>query len=83
MPESRRGLESLAAMYHRSCGPVFSAAMERGVRRVAEGLSEILFERIPASEWGELDPMGMLFQNMNTPEDYAEARRRIEDLASP
>jgi molybdopterin-guanine dinucleotide biosynthesis protein A len=81
--ESRRGLEPLAAMYHRSCGPVFSAAMERDVRRVAEGLSEILFERISASEWGELDPMGMLYQNMNTPEDYAETRRRIEDLASP
>lgn len=83
VPESRRGLEPLAAMYHQSCGAALTAAVERGVRRVTEGLSEILFERVSAAEWRELDPMGSLFENMNTPEDYAEARRRIEDLASP
>jgi molybdopterin-guanine dinucleotide biosynthesis protein A len=83
VPESRRGLEPLAAMYHQSCGTVLTAAVERGVRRVTEGLSEILFERISAVEWQSLDPMGALFENMNTPEDYAEARRRIGGLTSP
>ena len=83
VPESRRGLEPLAAMYHESCGAALTAAVERGVRRVTEGLSEILFERVSMAEWQELDPTGALFENMNTPEDYAEARRRIEDLASP
>ena len=83
VPETRRGLEPLAGMYHQSCGRVLTGAVERGVRRVTEGLSEILFERVSAAEWRELDPMGTLFENMNTPEDYAEARRRIEDLASP
>ena len=39
VPESRRGLEPLAAMYHRSCGAALIAAVERGVRRVTEGLS--------------------------------------------
>jgi hypothetical protein len=33
-------------------------------------------------EWQELDPTGALFENMNTLEDYAEARRRIEGLPS-
>jgi hypothetical protein len=58
------------------------AAVKRGVRRVTEGLSEILFERVSAAEWRALDSVGALFENMNTPEDYAEAKRRIEDLAS-
>jgi hypothetical protein len=33
-------------------------------------------------EWMGLDPAGMLFENMNTPEDYAEALRRIERAAT-
>jgi molybdopterin-guanine dinucleotide biosynthesis protein A len=83
VPESRRGLEPMAAMYHRSCSAALAAAVERGVRRVTEGLSEIWFERVSALQWRELDPTGALFENMNTPEDYAEARRRIGDIAAP
>lgn len=82
VPESERGLEPLAAMYHQNCAATLTAAVERGVRRVTEGLSEILFERVSMSEWRKLDPMDTLFENMNTPEDYAEARRRMGDFAS-
>ncbi len=82
VPESSRGLEPLAAMYRQSCGATLTAAVERGVRRVTEGLSELMFERVSASEWQELDPMGTLFENVNTPKDYAEARRRIGGFAS-
>jgi molybdopterin-guanine dinucleotide biosynthesis protein A len=82
VPESRKGLEPLAAIYHRSCGEALAAAIDRGVRRVSEGLREILFERVPSVEWMGLDPAGMLFENMNTPEDYAEALRRIERAAT-
>jgi molybdopterin-guanine dinucleotide biosynthesis protein A len=78
VPESRRGLEPLAAMYHRACAAALTAAVERGVRRVTEGLAEILVERVRAAEWQGLDPSGRLFDNMNTPEDYEEARVRIE-----
>jgi molybdopterin-guanine dinucleotide biosynthesis protein A len=78
VPESRRGLEPLAALYHRACAAALTAAVERGVRRVTEALSEILVERVRAAEWQGLDPSGRLFDNMNTPEDYEEARVRIE-----
>jgi molybdenum cofactor guanylyltransferase len=83
VPESSRGLEPLAAMYHQNCAATLTAAVERGVRRVTEGLSELIFERISASDWRGLDPMGTFFENVNTPEDYAKARRRIGDFASP
>jgi molybdenum cofactor guanylyltransferase len=78
VPESRRGLEPLAALYHRACAAALTAAVERGVRRVTEGLAEILVERVRAAEWQGIDPSGTLFDNMNTPEDYEEARGRIE-----
>ena len=79
VPESSRGLEPLAAMYHRSCGASLVSTVQKGVRRVTEGLSQIQFERIRAAEWREIDPEGLLFENMNTLGDYAEARRRIDD----
>jgi molybdopterin-guanine dinucleotide biosynthesis protein A len=78
VPESRRGLEPLAALYHRACAAALTAALERGVRRVTDGLAEVLVERVRAAEWQGLDPSGRLFDNMNTLEDYKEARGRIE-----
>ena len=78
VPESRGGLEPLAAMYHRACAEALTAAVKRGVRRVTDGLAEILVERVRAAEWQRLDPSGRLFENMNTPEDYEEAQGRIE-----
>lgn len=82
-PESQRGLEPLAALYHRACRETLTAAVEKGVRRVSEGLAEVLVERVRASEWEALNLPGRLFDNMNTPEDYEEARRHIEKLARP
>ena len=77
VPESRRGLEPLAAVYRKDCAPAFSTALERGVRRVSEALGEIFFEKVTAGQWHELGSADTLFQNMNTPEDFVEARRRI------
>jgi molybdopterin-guanine dinucleotide biosynthesis protein A len=77
VPESRRGLEPLAAMYRKDCALVFSVALDRGVRRVSEALGEIFLEKVTASEWHSLGSTDMIFHNMNTPEDFAEAQRRI------
>ena len=77
VPESRRGMESLAAMYRNDCGPVFAAALERGVRRVSEALDEVVFDRVTADQWQALDPAGAVLQNVNTPDDFAEAQRLI------
>ena len=82
VPESRRGLEPLAAMYHSGCGELLARAVERGVRRVRDALNEILFERVPSLEWMSLDPAGTLLENMNTPEDYEEATRRLRGEAA-
>jgi molybdopterin-guanine dinucleotide biosynthesis protein A len=55
----------------------FSTALERGVRRVSEALDEMFFEKVTASEWHALGSTDILFHNMNTPEDFSEAQRRI------
>jgi molybdenum cofactor guanylyltransferase len=77
VPESRRGLEPLAAMYRKDSALAFSTAIEQGVRRVSEALGEIVFEKVTAGQWRELGSTDMIFQNVNTPKDFAEAQRRI------
>jgi molybdenum cofactor guanylyltransferase len=77
VPESPHGLEPLAAMYRKDCAQAFSTALERGERRISDALGEIFFQKVTAGQWHELGSADTLFQNMNTPEDFAEARRRI------
>lgn len=76
IPRTANGLEPLAAVYRRECGPAIVAALARGVRKVTTAVDELSPEIIEARAWRHLDPQGTMLKNMNTPEDYAEARRR-------
>jgi molybdopterin-guanine dinucleotide biosynthesis protein A len=78
IPVSAGGYEPLCAMYHeRLAGPI-AEALARGVRKVIEAFGEITIEVLRPEEWGEFDPDGLLFKNMNTPEDYEEAQRHFQ-----
>ncbi len=59
-------LEPLHALYGRECGPVFAAALERGVRRVREALAGIAWV-----SWPVAPPAEKYFTNINTPADLA------------
>jgi molybdenum cofactor guanylyltransferase len=78
VPTNTRGAEPLCAMYHKRCEGAIRAALERGVRKVTDGLNELLVELIDPFEWKAFDSDGLLFKNMNMPEDYEEAVRRFE-----
>jgi len=78
VPTNARGAEPLCAAYHKRCEGTIRAALERGVRKVTDGLTDLLVELIDPFEWKAFDSDGMLFKNMNTPEDYEEAVRRFE-----
>lgn len=78
LPLSDPGPEPLCAMYHARCAPVISAALHRGVRKVTDGLAGLVIETLPYEEWKAFDSGGGLFKNMNSPDDYAEARARLE-----
>jgi len=77
VPESGRGLEPLAVIYRKDCGLAFATALKRGVRLVSEAVGEISFEKVTAGQWQELGLTDILFHNVNTQEDFAEARRRL------
>jgi len=78
LPESERGLEPLCAIYHARCAPAISAALARGVRKVTDALAGLAVDTLPRHEWKAFDSSGCLFKNMNSHEDYAEARAHFE-----
>jgi molybdopterin-guanine dinucleotide biosynthesis protein A len=59
----------LCAVYHRSCGPVFTVALDRGVRRMTDALELVHTVRIPGvpEEY---------FANLNDRNDLAQHRTR-------
>lgn len=77
LPMNERGAEPLCAMYHRKCEPAIRAALERGTRKVTDGLAGLRVENIEPAKWKAFDSDGLLFKNMNSPADYEEAKARF------
>jgi len=66
IPEGPSGRpEPLCAVYHSRCLPIIGAALERGVRKVTDGLAGLRIApwSVPESFW---------FRNVNTPEDWTQ-----------
>ena len=82
VPESARGLEPLCAIYRARCAPTLAAALARGVRKATDAVAAPAMEKVTAGQWRAFDVGGALFQNMNTPADYQQARARLEGQAA-
>ena len=78
MPRTEGGSEPLAAVYRRECAEPIIAALHRGVRKVTDATGQLRTEFVTEREWRHIDPDGRVLRNMNTPEDYEEARKRLE-----
>lgn len=73
---SRRGVEPLCAWYAHSCiGPV-TASLEAGDRRVIAFHDDVRVVRLPLPEVSAFGDPAVMFSNVNTPGDLAEAERR-------
>ena len=79
LPMNTRGAEPLCAMYHQRAEPAIRKALERGTRKVTDGLLDVRVETIAPAEWNPFDSDGLLFKNMNSPEDYEEAKARLSE----
>jgi molybdenum cofactor guanylyltransferase len=78
LPMNAFGAEPLCAMYHKRGEAVVRAAVGSGVRKVTDGLKQLRVDRIEPPEWKAFDSEGLLFKNMNSPEDYEEAKRKLD-----
>jgi len=77
VPMNERGAEPLCATYHKSCESIIRTVIDRGTRKVTDALNDFRVEWIECAEWKAFDSDGLLFKNMNSPEDYEEAKVRI------
>ncbi len=77
MPRSTRGLEPLCAIYARRCAEAARARIRRGQFGVAGLLDELRVRVLGPDTLAAYDD-GSLFENVNTPHDYARARSRGE-----
>jgi molybdopterin-guanine dinucleotide biosynthesis protein A len=74
-------LEPLVACYHRDLGPRVEGLVAGGERRM-QAVAELAGVRIvEADRIAPLDPAGWSFRSVNTPEAYAEALRRFDEVA--
>jgi molybdenum cofactor guanylyltransferase len=78
VPQSESGLEPLCACWRTDAVTAVQGAFDAGVRKVTEAMKHISIEVLDESAWKRFDTDNRLFWNMNTPEDYEEARRVLE-----
>jgi molybdopterin-guanine dinucleotide biosynthesis protein A len=75
--------QPLHAVYRRSVSPLLAEQLARGELRPVYLFDRVRTRRIDEEEIRRFDPDGSSFFNMNTPEDYAEARRRWSRARRP
>ena len=71
--DSRRGLEPLCAAYGAACGPAIRAAIARGDQRAVGFHDEIRLARLPRERVLQYGDPGVVFFNVNTPQDLTRA----------
>lgn len=71
-------LETLHAIYARSCAPAIERQLQEGILKVIAFFSEVRVRRIPEQEIRRFDPHLLSFFNANTPDEYEWARARYE-----
>ncbi len=75
IPKSARGWEPLCACWRVSAVETILPLFHAGTRKVTEALNALHVEVLYEKDWKRFDSSGRLFWNMNTMEDYEEARR--------
>ncbi len=83
IPLNDAGAEPLCAMYNKTAESAIWLALDRGVRKVTDGLAGLHIEHIEPREWKAFDSEGLLFKNMNSAADYEEAKARIGERSKP
>ena len=72
----RETLETLHAIYGKTCLPAIERQLQEGILKVIGFFSQVRVERIPEEVVRQYDPNLLSFYNANTPEEYEWVRRR-------
>lgn len=80
--EGRRGMEPLCAWYGTGCLPAIERALDRGDARMIAFHADAAIAVMPIEEVRRFGDPAVLFRNLNTPADAADAERRLADGAT-
>jgi FdhD protein len=80
IPRSPSGHEPLHTVYDQRCLARMEEQLATGCSRIIDFFPQVKVEELSASAWDDLDPHGLSFRNINTPEEYYALRR---DATSP
>lgn len=75
IPRSRSGHEPLHALYDQRCLTRMAEQLASGRSRIIDFFPQVKVEELPVAAWEDLDPHGLSFRNINTPEEYYALRR--------
>ena len=75
------GVESLCAVYNQTTLPLIEDAIHNRELKVALLFDKVHVRKLSADEYRPFNPQGVLFSNINTPQDFDMARRRFESMA--
>ena len=77
VPRSARGLEPLCAIYRKGCAGVLRTRIDRGDLQIVGLFGVLRIRELGPDTLAPYDD-GSLFENVNTPHDYARATGRVE-----
>jgi molybdopterin-guanine dinucleotide biosynthesis protein A len=80
VPQKAEGLEPLHAIYSARCLPQIKKMLERGKFQVISFFPAVKVYRLSQEELQKLDPHGLSFFNINTPDEMDRARELLEGL---
>ncbi len=78
------GMEPLHALYAKNCITAITAQLDAGEKRIASFFPQVCVRKLGPECWQDVDPAGLSFRNINTPDEYfrlrceAEAHRFVE-----
>ena len=78
----RRGMEPLCAAYGPACEPAIRRALERGDRRAIAFHDDVSVAVLPLEQVARAGAPELLFFNINTAEDLAQAERQWQRASS-
>jgi molybdopterin-guanine dinucleotide biosynthesis protein A len=83
IPSTEHGLEPLHAVYRReTCLPAVKAALDAGKWKMISWHQSVNVCILSPQEVATLDPAGLAFENVNTPEEFEAAIQRLNESTS-
>ena len=77
VPYAATGLQPLCALYEPSCLGAVEAAIQAGQLGMRNLLSNLSLDMVREKDWRPYDERGLLFANLNAPEEYERAQAAL------